>query len=267
MHGGCEGEFRDVGNGRQAHLFGCYPPDWNVTATSDGCEQMCPPGWHGSCMSGCVPDGYAMEPGAEPEHFDPYNLPNPEYPNGLSAAECLAWCNEQGAGCCQTEDGEYKEDERGDRDYEEAPYGCVAREHDGDWSWQRPFQNPRETEWRRVTTTKVEPVPDLTVITPDQANLATCTSLCENEMSCGGYNLDEWDPINCYRYDLRPGAGDPGPGPPWPIDGESRCLARPHNEQKCREGYVDASGAVIHANINGEANCPECNRAWCEPRN
>ena len=87
-----------------------------------------------------------------------------------------------------------------------------------------PYQEPRREEWDRITITKVEPVVDTSIITPEIAEQMTCDALCENDMSCGGWDLDPYEQINCVRYDLRPG-----------LTGRERCLARPENRDLCRE--------------------------------
>jgi|EP01046_Picozoa_sp_COSAG06_P010682 hypothetical protein len=87
-----------------------------------------------------------------------------------------------------------------------------------------PYQEPRREEWDRITITKVEPVIDTSIITPEIAEQMTCDALCENDMSCGGWDLDPYEQINCVRYDLRPG-----------LTGRERCLARPENRDLCRE--------------------------------
>jgi hypothetical protein len=211
-------------------LNGCYPPSWvPITNCDHRYGSMIPPDWV------CGQDSWQMEPPEtqlsvpggtttmtarqfydEVMHgdYDPYWQPNAEHLSGLSADQCLDFCNNVDAACCRTEDGEYEEKD-GAREYSEAPFGCYAYRHD---SMQYPYQDPRRDEWHRVTNTKVEEEPNPDVVTPEMAEQMTCNALCDNTMACGGWDLDPYEQINCARYDLRPG-----------LTAAERCLARPED--------------------------------------
>lgn len=207
-------------------VSGCYPPDWQMAVhpMHHGWGEFCPPDWILSDW-GCVPDDFEMEPGSEPEIPDPWIQPHPLYADGLSKEECLEFCNTHKAGCCSTDDGRYA-DKGGTLELVQEPWGCAAYElkwHPDDVdSVQFPYQDPRREEWFRITVTTVEPQVDSSIMTPDIAKQMTCEALCDNEMACGGWNLDPYEQINCARYELRPG-----------LTSQERCLARQENPSMC----------------------------------
>lgn len=191
---------------------GMRPPDWVCEETSDGSDmQLLPPETPVS-----VPDG--MEPMSIRQFYDttmdgdydPYIQPDVENWTGLSAAQCLEFCNSLNAECCRTEDGQFREID-GVREYKQALFACYAYTE----GVQYPYQDPGRLDWHRVTTTKVVEEPDPDVMTPEMAQQMTCLALCNNRMSCGGWGLDPYEQINCARFDLRPG-----------LTNEERCLAR-----------------------------------------
>lgn len=212
---------------------GCYPPDWQMAMHPMGWwSEFCPPDWILTDL-GCAPDEIEMEPGSEPVLPDPWIQPHPLYENGLSKEECLEFCNTHKAGCCSTDDGR-QEVNGGTLELVQAPWGCIAHElkwhHDSDEeAVQYEYQDPRREEWDRITVTKVKPQVDSSIITPEIAKQMTCEALCDNDMSCGGWNLDPYEQINCARYELRPG-----------LTSQERCLARQEHPEMCRvQGEYD----------------------------
>lgn len=203
----------------QACIDGCFPHEWAPSSCG-----MAPRDWVCDYMTGyllppetplAVPAGmeamtvrqfYDTVMGG---NYDPYRQPNVERLMGLSAEQCLEFCNSVNAECCSTEDGQFDETDEG-REYRPEPFACYARTEGVTY----PYQDPTRRTWDRITTTKVveEPDPD----SPEMKERATCHALCDNDMSCGGWNLDPYAQINCARFDLRTG-----------LTPEEQCLARP----------------------------------------